>query len=104
MKKTSLIISVIFLIACGSPKLLSLNNKDVEKADKKFPGITLAELNEGKLIFETNCGRCHPLEKSLNKSEESLRKVVPSMARKSKIDVKSEDLVLKYLITVNSKI
>jgi len=103
MKKTLSIFSLILLIACGSPKLLTLSNKDVENAEKKFPGVTLADLNEGKLIFETNCGRCHPLEKSLNKPEEEIRKVMPFMARKAKIDSKSEDLALKYLVTINSK-
>ena len=104
MKKTSIVFSFILLVACAAPKFsTSLSNKDADRAAKKFPGITMVELNEGKNTFETKCGRCHSLEKSYRKPEEHLNKIVPVMSRKAKIDEKAGDLVLKYLVTINTR-
>ena len=75
---------------------------DVNHANTKFPesGITLAQLQQGKAIYEGNCGKCHKLFQPKNESEAEWRKVVPPMARKAKLDAESEKLVLQYVVTM----
>lgn len=102
MKKTLFVISIMVLVACAAYKPMIPAQTDADRAAQKFPGTTLAELNEGKAIFEGNCNKCHSLKKPFKKTEEEVRNVLPKMAKKAKIDSKQEDLVLKYLLTMKS--
>ena len=101
MKKNLVLISTILMVAC-SAKIIMPTQADVERANVKFPGISLSDLNEGKIKFEQNCGSCHSLNESYHESEKGLRRIMPEMAQKAKIDAKAEDQILKYLITMNS--
>jgi len=103
MKKiyTVLCASVLF-IACASYKPLAPGAADATRAAEKFPGTTLADLEQGKSIFEQNCNKCHSLKKPFTKDEETIKSVLPKMAKRAKIDSRQEDLVLKYLLTMNS--
>ena len=105
MKKTLIILSIGVLTAC-SPKLITLTQSDAERVSQKFAGITLAELNEGKALFEQNCNKCHELKNARKKSEENWKKIVPAVAQRANkkagkevIDSKTQDLILKYLVT-----
>jgi hypothetical protein len=88
------------LVSCAPLVLLPPGQTDVTRTEQKFPGITLEDLNQGKIFYETNCDRCHSLKWAFRISDESLYKVVPVMAEKAKIDSKTQDLILKYLITM----
>lgn len=99
--KTKMILGTsIVLFACASFTLIAPSQSDVERAAQKYPGITLADLNQGKDIFDKSCGRCHSKKKSFAVSEETLISVLPAMAKKAKLDKTQEDMVLKYLITM----
>jgi len=101
MKKTIVILSTAFLFACAVKNIVP-SESDVQRVSNKFPGISLSDLQKGKVLFEQNCGNCHGLSKSYHESESEIRKIMPEMAEKSKIDANSQDLILKYLITMNS--
>ncbi len=75
---------------------------DAERASQKYPGTTLADLTEGKSIFEHSCKKCHSLGKPFNNSAETVEAVLPKMAKRAKLDTKQEALVLKYLLTMHS--
>lgn len=102
MKKIIILVCVTFLMACAAYKPIAPSQADAERATQKFPGTTLAELNEGKAIFEGNCNKCHSLKKPFKKTEEEVKNVLPKMAKKAKIDTKQEELVLKYLLTMKT--
>jgi|SRR6185436_5382999 len=102
MKKIITILSFTFLVACAAYKPVVPTQTDADRAAQKFPGTTLAELNEGKSIFESHCNKCHSLNKPFKKTEEEIRNILPKMAKKAKIDSKQEELVLKFLLTMNS--
>lgn len=99
--KTKLILGTsIVLIACASYTLIAPTQADADRAAQKYPGTTLADLNQGKDLFDQSCGKCHSKKKSFEVSEAELLSVMPSMAKKSKLDKPKEDLVTKYLITM----
>lgn len=109
MKKTLVFVGILLLIACGTAKKVTLTQADFERADKTYPGITSAELSEGKSIFESNCNQCHTLRKPANKTEEQLKKIVPRMvgkvnrrADKEVIDEKAKETLLKYLVVMRA--
>jgi hypothetical protein len=102
MKKILVIVSICLLAACTVYKPIVPSQGDADRAAQKFPGTTLADLNQGEAIFEKSCKKCHSLKKPFRKSEEEIRSVLPKMAKRAKIDDKQQDLVLKYLLTMNS--
>ena len=98
MKKLSVIALIAVFAACT--KLIAPTQPDADRAAQKFPGTTLADLQQGKLLYEQNCGKCHGLKKPASRSEEAWRKVMPPMARKAKIDAQKEEMILKYVLTM----
>jgi len=100
MKKILLVYCILLFWACGST-VLAPTQSDADRGASKFPGITLAELQEGKTIFEGNCGKCHEIPKPAAKNEDQWRKIVPAMAKKAKIDSRAEQLVFQYVVTMS---
>ena len=102
MKKYIYISTAFLLFSCSPLILVQPSENDAARASQKFPGTTLEELNQGKTFFEANCSKCHSLKKPFKVSEEKLNSIVPKMAKKAKLDDKTENLILKYLVTMNS--
>jgi cytochrome c5 len=101
MKKGLVILSVAFLVACASTSPMVPTQKDADRAAKEIPGITLADLNEGKAIFEESCRKCHSLKKPFNKTDEEIKDAMPRMAKRAKIDERQSELVYHYLVTMS---
>jgi hypothetical protein len=101
MKKYIYFTAVIFVFSCRPLLLIDPGQKDIARADEKFPGTTLEDLQKGKKIFESNCNKCHSLKMPFRVTEERIYKVLPVMAKRAKLDAKEEDLVLRYLITIH---
>ena len=79
---------------------------DVDRVADKFPNYTLSQLNEGKALYESNCGKCHPLKNPNKYSEQRLRGVVPKMVEKVNkngmvLNEEEASLILKYTITMS---
>ncbi|NBX79473.1 MAG: hypothetical protein EBQ94_03685 [Flavobacteriales bacterium] len=114
MKKSFIIIAVIgFAVACNTAKKATVTETtaiptDIERGQKLYPGYTLAELNEGKSLYDAKCSTCHDLVKPANETPESWKRIVPKMSEISNkdskpISPKEENLILKYLVTMSSK-
>jgi hypothetical protein len=107
MKKTIVILSVLFLTSC-SAKLLRPTQSDADRGAAKFPGLTVTELNEGRAMFKHKCTQCHPAKNPSSREEDEWRKIVPQMAAKAmkkknkkKISDADQEIILKYLITMS---
>lgn len=106
MKKILSIASIVLLTGCFSAKLITPTQADVDRVQTKFSGYSLADLEHGKSLFEQNCGKCHGLKNPVSRNEEEWRKVVPRMVgkinkKKEVLDSKSQEDILKYLITMS---
>jgi len=108
MKKATIILLFAALTACTAIKLLTPTQTDADRGTQKFKGYTLVDLNQGKSLFETKCTVCHKAKNPASKSEDEWKEIVPKMAARSKnrgkgeIDAQSQELILKYLITMSS--
>ncbi len=103
MKKTVFFLLTVFIAACGGAKFATPKDADVVRGTSKFPGLTLADLQNGHMLFTQNCGKCHDLKPPKSKTEEQWRKIMPPMAKKAKIDAAAEDAILKYVVTMSSR-
>lgn len=105
MKKLLYVIITLSLVGCVSAKLATPTQSDVDRVKSKFPDYTLAQLNQGKTLYEQNCGTCHDLKKPTSLSEEKWKVIVPEMVhkvnkRQVKLSEQDQDLILKYLLTM----
>ncbi len=98
MKKT-LIASVIILGGCTASKQVAMTQADADRAASKFPGATMASLQEGQKLYEASCGNCHGLKKATWGNEAQWKEIIPPMADKAEIDAQQENLITQYLLT-----
>lgn len=108
MKKLTVILAAVVLTGCFTAKKIAPSQTDVDRMAAKFPGYTLAELNEGKGLYEANCGTCHALKKPTSEPESEWRRIVPDMVQKVNkngmvLDNTKEERILKYLITMSGR-
>ena len=108
MKKSFYLFLIIAFTAC-SVKLIPPSQSDVDRVSAKYPGYTLAELNDGKSLFEQTCNKCHRLKNPSSRNEDKWKKIVPKMIAKLNkkegeevIDDKQQESILRYLITMSS--
>lgn len=108
MKKAVFVIAIAILAACGTTKLLTPTQLDVDRGAKKYQGLTLTDLNQGKMIYEKSCGNCHGLKKAESENESEWTRIVPDMVKKTnkkagkeEINSDQQQLLLKYLITMS---
>ena len=76
--------------AVEAPKDVAVQSNDL----KKEP----AEVVTGKLVFESNCGRCHELKMPPTYNAEKWVKIIDWMAPKAKLDATQKENVLAYVI------
>jgi cytochrome c5 len=105
MKKTLFAVSALLLLAaCAAKKTtVSITESDASRASVKFPDSSLASLQQGKTLYEDNCGKCHGLKNPTAYNEEQWGKHVKRMAPKAKIDKPTEELILQYVVTMSGK-
>lgn len=106
MKNWLIVSSIGLLIACGSTKIVEPTEKDLAKAQTKFPEATFAQLQTGKNIYQEHCGSCHPHKKVNKFTEAEWRNITPKMVVKTNkkfkdvIDPAEEKALLQYLVTL----
>jgi len=98
---TACIVATV-MVACAPKQIITITDVHAAKAATKYPGATLASLQEGKSLYEGNCGKCHGLKKPSAYNEQQWGKNVARMAPKAKIDKHTEDLILQYLVIVGA--
>src|SRR5664279_5768116 len=110
MKIIPAIFFIVVLVACGSTaKLASSQQSDADRGAAKYPGYTLADLNNGRDLFQQNCNRCHHLKDPQSRNEAKWNKIVPVMVKKLNkkegkivIDDQQQESILRYLVTMSS--
>ena len=102
MKKSIVIVSLFLLTAC-SAKLVTPTQTDADRVAQRMPGTTLADLQEGKTLFEAKCTQCHGIKKPASKTESEWQHIVPIMAKRAEkankdlIDGHAQEQIMKYL-------
>jgi cytochrome c5 len=109
MKKLLIVVSVTLAAAC-SAKLIQPTQSDVDRVSATYPGYTLTDLDQGKVLFGQTCNRCHPLKNPTGHTADQWRTIVPKMVgrlRKKKgddaISDQQAELILRYLVTMSGR-
>lgn len=109
MKTPSIIALAMIFVAC-SPKIVTPMQADIDRVAAKHPTYTLANVQQGKVLYEQQCTACHGLKKPTAYSEAAWQKIVPNMvikankkAGKQAISPAQQALILEYLLTMTQK-
>src|SRR4030095_12554796 len=105
MKKYSLILSALFLVACTTTKTAT-PAQTVQVMEQ--PTYTAEQLNHGKELYTQHCASCHKLKKPTSESPKEWKEIVPEMIAKAnkkqpnKIDANTEKVILDYLVAMST--
>lgn len=102
MKNLALVFSILFFAGCASYSLITPTQVDADRAKAENPDVTLANLTKGKDLFQENCGKCHSLKKAFAHSTDEVVKIMPKMAKKSRINATDAQLIQQYILTMHS--
>lgn len=94
----SIIVIGILIISC-TPSLYIPNNVDSE-----YSGLSLDSLKLGRNLYIANCGSCHNLHITQQFTKLEWDTILPKMKIKAKINERTSNLILKYLITRSKQI
>jgi cytochrome c5 len=100
------LVAATALVACSASFTPATPTQaDADRMASKYPGSTLADLAEGKRLFEANCDNCHKLKNPAKHTEAHWKKTVPRMAGKANkhgesIDAKTQELITRYLVAM----
>ncbi|MFM1931239.1 MAG: hypothetical protein RL226_542 [Bacteroidota bacterium] len=99
----------VFIYACGTSKATVPTSDDLTRAQAAHPEYTMEDLQEGRRLYTTYCGSCHPLKKPASRDEQDWRQIVPSMAGKANKKAKSEvitaagtEQIIRYLTAMGT--
>ena len=95
--------AALVVFAC-SPAVVHPNARDASWASEKWPGTTVAELEQGRTVFVTRCAGCHNLPLPDSKSSEEWATVVGDMATGARLSAADQDLVLRYLSATSERL
>ena len=99
---------LILTFGACAPKIVgTLTRSDVQRGQKHFPTLTIAELQDGKSKYETHCSTCHALKDPRSKTEAVWTDMVPKMSVMANnkagmivLDSAAQEHVLRYVITM----
>ena len=73
-----------------------------QKVAEVKKNFTTTQMDEGKVLFQGNCSKCHKLFEPGSRTVDKWENVLPRMAKRSKLTEAQEGLVRAYLL-VNAK-
>lgn len=96
MKKIVLLVPAAFLfIACATQSV------DKGTAANTNVAANTESLTQGKMIYESSCGRCHDLPAVSRYTDEKWKSLVAWMAPKAKLNAQQSEMVYQYVSNSN---
>lgn len=89
--------SLVALVVACSPKTTQSEPK-VEQVK-----TLSADAEKGKVLYETECTKCHKAYTVTKFSAERWKHIVPEMCKMGKIDSSKEQLILTYVLEMVNK-
>jgi cytochrome c5 len=92
------LLSTITLVQCTSKKAASNEMSEAEKVTDVKKNFTPAQMDEGKVLWQNSCGKCHKLPQPESYTVSKFDRVLPRMIKKAKLTDEQGAKVRAYLI------
>lgn len=128
LKISSLVTSVLIIAACHSTKktetaaapatasappvsaavkskkgIFAPEEEQVTAIQIKYPGTTLAVLNEGYAVYKgASCIECHNPKGIYKISEDKWPRIIENMGKKAKLSATQKDALTKYVFAIKA--
>ncbi|HTN44702.1 MAG TPA: hypothetical protein VL098_00020 [Flavipsychrobacter sp.] len=89
---------LVFAAACSSTKKTAGTSSGT-KTEVAAKHYSAAELEEGKMLWEKSCDRCHKLYLPESRSQEKWDKILPRMVKRSKLNEDEAGKVRGYIMS-----
>ena len=98
---TSVLASITLATACSSTKKTTASKRSgsEKETEIKVPNYTVAELEEGKGIWEAKCDRCHKLYSPESYTKTKWEGILPRMNKRSKLNEDEAGKVRGYIMS-----
>jgi cytochrome c1 len=93
----------LFIIGCATVSNLQPKENELTLMQRKVPGITLEEVQQGFRLYKTNCSGCHSLYTPNAYNITGWEKVLPEMTNRAKMNSEKDILLLKNYLFAKSK-
>ena len=94
MKKQFSLLALLTIIVSCSPKTAEVIT--IPLTVEHAASMT-AEVNSGKILFDSKCHKCHKLKTIDDYSTEEWNVILPKMAKKANLDSADESLIHQYV-------
>jgi cytochrome c5 len=95
-------LGLLVLTACAHSRAPRVTPADAERAQQRWPSITVAELDQGRSLFVGHCGTCHLPPKPTDYAPETWPGHVSDMRERAGLTFDDQQLVERYVITMAS--
>jgi cytochrome c5 len=96
------VLAVLLLTACAGSRLPGPTPADVTRAQARWPGTGLTELERGRDLYRARCSTCHlPVAPAAHPAAE-WPDLVAEMAERAHLTGTDRDLVERYLVTMST--
>ena len=85
--------------AAGLPPVTELQ---AERASERWPGTSVAQLEQGRALYQGRCGNCHQLFSPGHFPEQRWRVEIAEMRERAHLSAEQENLIFQYLATASS--
>jgi cytochrome c5 len=94
---TITLMGLMFLVNCSPKTTGSMTTKKTEAAPDGTKSTPMEEIDEGKLVWRSNCDKCHKLYDPTSRNKDEWEKILPIMGKKAKLTDKQVELVKAYI-------
>jgi len=91
--------AALALVACATLPHATL--LDAQRAEKQWPGTTVAQLEAGRQAYVARCSGCHNLHLPEEKPPEAWPDTVAEMEKEARLQPGERELIERYLMTLS---
>jgi cytochrome c5 len=93
----------ILTLACAAPPVPPVTPADAQRAQTRWPGTDVAQLESGRALFMDKCSACHVPPSPASLKAEAWPAQVEEMKLRAGLGDEQVQLVERYLITMESR-
>ncbi|HVE85648.1 MAG TPA: hypothetical protein VND93_22495 [Myxococcales bacterium] len=102
-RRLATLAAAAFILGAGCASLPRPTAETAARAQARWPGSSLAELEQGRAVFAQRCSGCHSLPLPDSRSEKQWKAVLDEMGEEAKLTPSERVLVERFLLSVRTR-
>ncbi len=92
------------VLAACTASLVHPGAADAQLAATRWPGTTVAQLEQGRAAYVANCSRCHALHVPEEYPASDWPALVDAMADRAKLGAADREAIVRFLVTTSARL